>query len=298
MRNKPTVSKLLISAAELSSVLDSGSTDVLIFDCRFNLTDPEQGYQLYLAGHIPAAVYAHLDQNLAARITSTSGRHPLPRPQEFVSWLEGCGLQDGMQVVVYDNGPGAFAARLWWMLRWVGFDTVRLLDGGLQSWSNQGGLLETSTGNARAAGMLTLCFDDDQWLTTTQLEECRSEVTLIDARNEERFAGDNEPIDPVAGHIPDALNAAFEANLDATGCFLPTEMLRQRFSALIGKDRGDYADVVHMCGSGVTACHNLMAMELAGMPGSRLYVGSWSEWIRDADRPIATGRQPLILCPR
>ncbi len=261
--------------------------DWLLVDCRFDLAEPGWGPGVYRESHIPGAYYAHLEEALSRAPTEADGRHPLPDWRSFAQRLSGWGLRPERQVVVYDQGSGAIAARLWWLLRAVGHRRVAVLDGGWAAWQDAG-----VPGSARlpAGHSLPVALAPGSgWVTTAAvLKNLRSsQFRLIDARSRERFAGRREPIDPVAGHIPGAVNFPFEDNLAPDGRFLPAADLRRRW--LAGLAQVPAEDVVHMCGSGVTACHNLLSMEVAGLPGSRLYAGSWSEWIRDEGRPLATG---------
>lgn len=261
----------------------------LILDCRFNLADPSAGERAYADGHIPGAIYAHLDRDLSASITPQSGRHPLPDPARLYAKLQAAGLTSGRQVVVYDDAGGATAARAWWLLRWLGHGAVAVLDGGCQAWREAGGdWTATASATLKAekgvaitpvAGMLMEVAGLQRALTADQ-------VLLVDARAAERYRGEVEPIDAVAGHVPGAINAPLTDNL-VEGRFLPREQLRQHWLSRL--DGWAPESVVQMCGSGVTACHNLLAMEHAGLSGARLYAGSWSEWIRDPKRPVATG---------
>ncbi|MGE5155150.1 MAG: sulfurtransferase [Bdellovibrio bacteriovorus] len=262
--------------------------ELRLFDCRFSLADPGQGRRAYLEGHLPGALYAHLDEHLSSPIGPRTGRHPLPEPSRLAAWLARCGVTPGSQVVVYDDVGGAFAVRLWWLLRWIGHERVALLDGGLQAWVAAGGALVRAEPRY-AAGDLVPRPNDSRWIGTDALvaELAAGRVTVLDARAPERFRGEQEPIDPVAGHCPGAINLPLTGNLDANGCFLDPEALRARFLDAIGEIAP--ARIVHSCGSGVNACHNLLAMEVAGLHGSRLYAGSWSEWIRSPERPVAVG---------
>lgn len=293
----PTHSNL-ISAEELASEgLDKLSRkNRLIVDCRFSLATPDKGWAEYMDGHIPGAYYAHLDNDLSGPLTASSGRHPLPELSRWTYLLNRWGVDHDTQVVVYDHETGAIAARLWWMLRWSGHFNVALLDGGYQAWQEAGlpisvqipEFVDTNTS-------IDLKVDSSLWISTHQLElelELPKSV-LVDARSAERFHGITEPIDPVAGRIPGAVNMPLEENLSKDGRFLSADDLRSRFTKNIEgcKAKNNQSEVIHMCGSGVTACHNILAMEIAGLTGSRLYVGSWSEWIRDPDRPIVHDRQ-------
>ena len=260
-----------------------------LFDCRFDLADKARGEMDYRAGHIPGARFAHLERDLSGPVTQASGRHPLPDPVSLCRWLGAQGVGPETQVVAYDDSAGSMAVRLWWLLRWLGHRAVAVLDGGWQAWRNAG-LAETTAirppaetrpypGRPNPSMLVTTDqlladLDSDRWL-------------LLDARTGERFRGEQEPIDPVAGHIPGARSLPLQANLDADGRFLAPERLRQ----IYGEKLGDHppSETACLCGSGVTACHDLLAMEIAGLGGARLYAGSWSEWIRDPARPIALG---------
>lgn len=276
-----------MDAATLAARIDD--PDWVVFDCRFSLTDPPWGHRRYLEGHIPGARYAHLDEDLSSPIGPETGRHPLPAPELLMEKLGHWGVGDRAQVVVYDDVGGGFAVRLWWLLRWLGHERVAVLDGGLGAWLAHGGELTGALPEIRAATFQGTP-DQSMWLgTPAMVENLRTrELQIVDARAAERFRGEVEPIDPVAGHIPGAVNRPLMENLTAEGLFLPPDLLRARF------DSGDLEAIpperiVHSCGSGVNACHNLLAMEVAGLPGSRIYAGSWSEWIRSAERPVATG---------
>ncbi len=265
----------------------------VIVDCRFNLMQPEQGQTEYHAGHLPGAFYAHLDIDLASSITADSGRHPLPNRAIFRQLVGSWGVTPATQVVVYDQGSGAIAARLWWLLRWIGHQSVSVLDGGFKAWAAVGGAVEAEMPSAcRAAALAGRDEEHAPWISTQDLMKVLPQVQLVDARDARRFQGQVEPIDRVAGHVPGAMNRPFSSNLDATGRFLDRGRLKQQFDSLLGTKKATDPDsrVVHMCGSGVTACHNILAMEWAGLPESILYVGSWSEWIRDDARPIAAGK--------
>ncbi len=259
-----------------------------LFDCRFSLDEPELGRARYREGHLPGALYAHLDEDLSSPVTPRSGRHPLPDPQRIAEWLGQCGVSSETEVIVYDDCNGALAGRLWWMLRWLGHERVALLEGGMQAWQAAGGALTTEI-PAPDPRHFEAHVRDDLWITTDALVASLADggVSVIDARPPERYRGDVELIDTVGGHIPGAINLPLTDNLDMDGRFLPADRLRARFVAVIGEQPP--TAVAHSCGSGVTACHNLLAMELAGLSGSRLHVGSWSEWIRSPERALATG---------
>ncbi|MFZ1639956.1 MAG: sulfurtransferase [Candidatus Contendobacter sp.] len=275
----------LIDAATLHAHLDD--PDWVVVDCRFSLMDTAAGRRAYRESHISGARYAHLDEDLSSPITPTTGRHPLPDPARLARTLGEWGIGHKTQVVAYDDMGGMLAsARLWWLLRWLGHDAVAVLDGGFPAWQRAELPLTAESPNVQPT-VFHGRPDDRLWLTTAQVQALPAEKVLLDARAAARFRGEMEPIDPVAGHIPGAVNLPTEGNLTADGLFLPRAELRARFAAALG-DRSPTA-VVHSCGSGVTACHNLLAMEAAGLRGSRLYAGSWSEWIRDPGRPMATG---------
>ncbi|MEJ0086611.1 MAG: sulfurtransferase [Pseudomonadota bacterium] len=276
----------LIDAATLATQLDRN--DLVLFDCRFDLGNVHWGETEYANAHVPGAIYLHLDRDLSSPITPVSGRHPLPDPDTFAKRMAALGVGAGSQVVAYDQGNGAYAARLWWLLRWIGFRAVAVLDGGMAAW--RAGSLPLGTGVRQPTPRsLPLAVNQDAWVSSAQVNELRQrpQTLLVDARGSERFAGRSETIDPVAGHVPGARNLPFLNNLGVDGKFLAVDTLRQRWLTVLGSQPP--TAVIAMCGSGVTACHNLLALEHAGLPGGRLYPGSWSEWIRDPDRPVATG---------
>jgi thiosulfate/3-mercaptopyruvate sulfurtransferase len=273
----------LIDVPTLAANLDH--PDWAVFDCRFDLAKPEAGRAAYAEGHIPGARFADLEADLSGPVTPASGRHPLPDPDQLAARLGAWGVDRMVQVVVYDADIGAYAARLWWLLRWLGHDAVALLDGGLRAWTEAGGALTTALPE-RAPRRFTAEVDSRLEVPIAALR-AGGQGPLIDARTAERFRGEAEPIDPVAGRIPGAVNLPLAGNLDPRGRFLPAAELRARYAATLGAAAPEGA--IHYCGSGVSACHNVLAMEHAGLHGSRLYVGSWSEWIRDPSRPVATG---------
>lgn len=276
----------LIDAATLADQL--ARDDLVLFDCRAELGNVHWGEAQFAAAHLPGAQFLHLDRDLSGPITPTSGRHPLPDPHALAKRLGALGAGPGCQVVAYDQGPGAYAARLWWLMRWIGFREVAVLDGGIAAWRAAGGPLETEVRTPRARH-LPVSPDMRAVVTSEELLELgqRPGNLLIDARGAERFAGKNETIDPVAGHVPGARSYPFTTNLGEDGRFRSADQLRKRFGTLLGALPP--SAVIAMCGSGVTACHNLLALEHAGLGGGRLHAGSWSEWIRDPRRPIATG---------
>ncbi|MDP2834846.1 MAG: sulfurtransferase [Pseudomonadota bacterium] len=276
----------LVTTEDLAAHLDDPNW--IVFDCRFTLTDPEAGRQAYLKDHIPGARYVHLDEDMSAPVTDNTGRHPLPDVHDLAERLCSWGVGVNKQVVVYDDSYGAMAVRLWWMLRWLGHPGAALLDGGIPKWRKEKRPLTAELpaprkGNCACLPEPSQIVNADDLLRASQT----GDALIIDARPDRRFSGEFEPLDPVAGHIPGSINWPFDENLDIDGTFLPPEALRENYQALM-KGRAPW-QVIHTCGSGVTACHNLLAMEVAGLPGSRLYPGSWSEWIRDPARPIATG---------
>ena len=273
----------LITAPELAALAGA-----VTLDCRFDLADTTRGRRLYGQGHIPGAVFADLDLDLTGRVSAHSGRHPLPDPQALSARLGAWGIGPDTPVAVYDDLGGAFAARAWWLLRWLGHERVQLLDGGLQAWTHAGLPLSQEIPERRARDFP--CNPAaGSWIDTADLVTAlaRDAIQVVDARAPARFRGEHEPIDPVAGHIPGAINLPLTDNLDSAGRFLAPERLRERFAAALGERPP--GEIAHSCGSGVNACHNLLAMEIAGLGGSRLYAGSWSEWIRDPERPVATG---------
>lgn len=275
----------LVSAERLAEHLDDPTWR--LFDCRFDLGDPEYGEEAFIAGHIRGARYLDLNRDLAAPLGPVTGRHPLPDAQSFARLLERYGVDANTQVVVYDQGSAAYAARLWWMLRWLGHAGVAVLDGGLAAWQRHGGVLETAAAHGRSARFQVAVQADTAVAADEILPLLARGDLLIDARAAERYSGAQEPIDPVAGHIPGAVNLPFAGNLGVGGLFRSPVELRARFEAILQGRAPDR--VIHMCGSGVTACHNVLAMEIAGLSGSRLYPGSWSEWIKDPLRPVISG---------
>jgi thiosulfate/3-mercaptopyruvate sulfurtransferase len=276
----------LIDANTLSERLSHD--DLTLFDCRFDLGNTQWGEVEYGRSHLPGAFYLHLDRDLSAPVTPGSGRHPLPDPKHFAERIAALGASPHRQIVAYDQGNAAYAARLWWLARWIGLRNVAVLDGGIAAWRAAGLPLETPVRTPQPRE-LAVSLAENAWVSSDAVDALRLRPgnLLVDARGAERFAGRNETLDPVAGHIPGARNRPFLDNLGADGRFLPAPALRERFGVLLGSMSP--TGVVAMCGSGVTACHNLLALEHAGLQGARLYAGSWSEWIRDPRRPIATG---------
>lgn len=275
----------LITAQQLAE----SPAQPILFDCRFALEDPAYGQRSYAAGHIPGARFLDLEQDLSGPvIAGRTGRHPLPDPQQLLERLRELGVDNDSRIVFYDDGPGAFAARAWWLLAWLGKrDGLYLLDGGLAAWRAAGLPLETAVATPDR-GTLDGTPDPQMLVETAELAAEPARFHLLDARALPRFRGEVEPIDPVAGHIPGALCVPFGDNLGADGRFLDAAQLRQRFQALADGQGGRAA--VAYCGSGVTACHTIFAMALAGLEPPRLYAGSWSEWITDPARPVARGQ--------
>lgn len=275
----------IVTANDLRQALGQHAERIVVLDVRHALTDANAGRKAYNEGHLPGAVFAHVDHDLSAPIGPTTGRHPLPDPDAFCAALGRWGIDADKQVVAYDDVGGAWAARAWWLLKHYGHDRVALLDGGLPAWTETGGALSTHTPRPQptrfegAPGHMATVRADD-------ILEGRVGL-LLDARAPERYRGDVEPIDPVAGHVPGAVNAPFTQNNAANGRFRSRDELRRRFTRLLGDTRP--ADVATYCGSGVTAPHNILAMHIADLAGAKLYPGSWSEWIRDPGRPVERG---------
>jgi thiosulfate/3-mercaptopyruvate sulfurtransferase len=278
----------LVSAAELAEHVFEPNWVVL--DCRHDLANPDFGRNAYAEGHVPNAQFAHLDDELAGAKVGADGkfrgRHPLPDRAAFVATLRGWGINDDTQVIAYDAHGGMFAARLWWTLRWVGHDAVAVLDGGLQAWLAHGMSVSTEA-SPRTLGSIT---DKPSLATSVGADDIVKNLaagnrTVVDVRAPDRYRGENETLDPVGGHIPNAKNRFFKDNLQADGRFKSADQLREEFSRIIEQP----ADAIMQCGSGVTACHNLLALEVAGLKGAALYPGSWSEWCADPSRPVVKG---------
>jgi thiosulfate/3-mercaptopyruvate sulfurtransferase len=278
--------KTLVSAEELQAHFDV--PHLAVVDCRFDLREPAAGERAFALGHIAAAVYAHLERDLSDMSKQGRGRHPPPEADRFCAALARWGITSQHQVVAYDSRDGAMAARLWWLLRLLGHRRVAVLDGGLDAWMRIGGRMESGSPRTRA-GQYRARFDVRQVISTAVLAArlANAGTVLIDARARERFRGDVEPLDPVAGHIPGARNRPYIENLTSDGLFKPAVELHAEFERVLAGRAP--ADVVLMCGSGVTACHNLLAMEHAGLSGANVYAGSWSEWCSDRQRPVAKG---------
>lgn len=278
--------RTLIDAVALAQRLAAG--DVILFDCRFDLADPDGGVRAFERGHVPGAAYLDLERDLAVAATAEGGRHPLPGREAFAARLRALGVRSGDQIILYDDAGGALAAaRAWWMLRWIGHEAVALLDGGLRAWIASGGALETGAARPRPAGDIapvaplgTIVGTDD---ILASLDS--GGLVVIDARTAARFAGAPHPLDAASGHIPGARNRFFGDNLAEDGRFKPAAALRAEYDVIL--DGVAPGEIVLQCGSGVTACHDLLAMEVAGLAGGRLYPGSWSAWTSDPARPVA-----------
>lgn len=275
----------LMSTKELISL----DCETVIFDCRFDLMNPEAGQQEYDKEHIEDAIYVSLDEVMSSPITATSGRHPLPSKESFAQFLRSCGVSENTQLIAYDNSAGLFAARFWWMCRWIGHESVAILEGGINAWKQQGGKVTTEAPNINQNGDLTVkeslesVVDVDDVIKASKLRD----RIIADVRAAERFRGEVEPIDPVAGHVPNAKNIPLSDNYDAEGQFLSADQLQQIYRHKLGDYKAQ--DPILMCGSGVTACLSRFCIELAGLPPVSVYPGSWSEWIRDPNRGVETG---------
>lgn len=275
----------LISADELRALQADGGQAPVIVDCGFDLVDTEAGERAWREAHVAGSSYLHLDRDLSGAKTGRNGRHPLPERATFAATLGRLGITPATQVIALDRQGGPYAARLWWMLRWLGHEAVAVLDGGHDAWQAAGGAVDAEPPAQRAAAPYPERAPLAGSTSADALAAQLGRVRLVDARAGERFRGEVEPLDKAAGHIPGAINRFFKDNLEVGGRFKPADQLRREFEALLGRDAA--AQTVHQCGSGVTACHNLLAMEHAGLTGSRLYPGSWSEWSADPVRPIA-----------
>lgn len=291
----------LITAEQLRELRASGAPH-MVFDCTFDLMNPAAGEEQYRQAHIPGAVYAHLDNALSDKGTpdasgrpqphpdaASGGRHPLPAREKFAVWLSSVGFANNMQAVVYDRNGASFCGRLWWMLKWAGHEAVAVLDGGLQAWQAAGGEVRSGAETSHFQSNFELREPLRRLAVTQEVLAGLGQrgQTVLDARAAPRYRGEVEPLDPVAGHIPGALNRPYTQNFDADGRFKPAQQLREEFDALLGGR--DPATVVHHCGSGVTAVPNVIAMELAGLGRAVLYAGSWSEWCADPKRPVEKG---------
>ncbi|MCY4420149.1 MAG: sulfurtransferase [Gammaproteobacteria bacterium] len=276
----------IISTQDLQENL--GNENWFIFDCRYQLNDPGAGLDKFRQGHVPGAQHVDMDRDLSSPMTETSGRHPLPDAGHFIENLRAWGLGNDSQVVCYDDLSGAFAARMWWMLNWIGHENVAVLDGGIKKWVAEERPLETETRD-RPRGSFTgeadpgMCVD----IGFVQHSLEQETISLLDARSSERFTARDQKSDPVPGHVPGATSYPFAGNLGQDKVFLPASELMQRYESMFSERPPE--QIINMCGSGVTACHNILATRIAGLPWTRLYVGSWSEWLKDPARPVATG---------
>jgi thiosulfate/3-mercaptopyruvate sulfurtransferase len=269
-----------------TAALEQNLTHWRVFDCRHDLGKPELGEQQYREAHIPGALFAHLDRDLSARKTGSNGRHPLPDPQDFEKWLEKSGLTPKDQAVCYDGGTGAMAARLWWMLRWIGHENVAVLDGGFAKWTKEARPITIDVPHFTSFNY-PIKVRADLAVDVRSVEKTLGKPLLLDARAPARYRGEQEPIDAVAGRIPGAANRFSSDNLSAAGTFKSPVELKKEFGAVLGSRKP--SEVINYCGSGVAACHNLLAMEIAGLKGGKLYAGSWSEWSADPKRPQERG---------
>ncbi len=288
----------LISVEQLANLVTSSEKSLMIFDCTFDLMKPELGQQQFDETHIPGAIYVNLDKHLSSKndlAAASGGRHPLPSRETFAAWLGSIGFTNAHQAVVYDRNGVNYCGRLWWMLKWVGHDAVAVLDGGLQAWQAAGGTAESTqhTSKSKKSSILGNNFSlADELVALTAINTIannlnKSTQTVLDARGAPRFRGEVEPLDPVAGHIPGALNRPFGENIGADGKFKAAEVLKAEFTQLLaGRDP---STVVHHCGSGVSAVPNVLAMQIAGLGATGLFAGSWSEWVSDPSRPVAQG---------
>lgn len=277
----------LITTAELARNL--ARPDWVIFDCRFALTDSERGRRDYQNSHISGAIYAHLNEDLSGPLVpGKTGRHPLPTVETISRFFSRTGIDSTIQVIAYDDAGGAMAARVWWLLRWLGHDAVAILDGGWQKWTQDNGPTTAAIPTPTPRVFVPQIRSDD-WITSDQVLAHIGDTNfkLFDSRNADRYRGENETIDPVAGHVPGAISAPYADNLNPDGTLKPIEQLRARFQSLLGGTPADHT--AFYCGSGVTAAHNILALKHAGLGDAKLYAGSWSEWITDKRRPIKTG---------
>ena len=277
--------KTIINADDLIKNLDNDNFSIV--DCRCDIKDTSYGIDAYNEGHIPNAIFADIDNDMASEKTSTSGRHPLPNPEKLAEKLSQWGIDAEKQVVIYDDAGCAFAGRVWWILRWLGHKGgVAVLNGGLGAYMKAGGKLVTSqTSKPRLSYKLDVNNNLHVDIETVTDAQYKMDALLVDARSRERYLGVKDEVDPIAGHVPGAISHPLGKNLDKNGLFKSPEELKLEFNKIIGDNNPK--DIISMCGSGITACHNIIAMEIAGIKGVRLYVGSWSEWITDSKRPIA-----------
>lgn len=276
--------KTIISAKDLIKNLNN--ENFIIFDCRCDISDSSYGIDAYNEGHIENSIFVDIDHDLASEKTADSGRHPLPDPELFSEKLSQWGMTNNKQAVIYDDAGGAFAGRMWWILKWLGHPDVAVLDGALGAWMSAGGKL-TSKATIFERAVFEPNLNNSMHVSIKDVEDAQYKMNklIIDARSKERYLGIKDPVDPIAGHIPGAISHPLGKNLDKNGHFKSPEELRHNFIKLIGDT--DSSDIISMCGSGITACHNILALEISGIKNVSLFVGSWSEWITDKSRPIA-----------
>jgi thiosulfate/3-mercaptopyruvate sulfurtransferase len=276
--------KTIISAKDLIKNLNN--ENFIIFDCRCDISDSSYGIDAYNEGHIENSIFVDIDHDLAREKTADSGRHPLPDPELFSEKLSQWGMTNNKQAVIYDDAGGAFAGRMWWILKWLGHSDVAVLDGALGAWMSAGGKL-TSKATIFERTVFEPNLNDSMHVSIKDVEDAQYKMNklIIDARSKERYLGIKDPVDPIAGHIPGAISHPLGKNLDKNGHFKSPEELRHNFIKLIGDTAS--SDIISMCGSGITACHNILALEISGIKNVSLFVGSWSEWITDKSRPIA-----------
>ena len=276
--------KTIISIEDLIKNLDN--EEFIIFDCRCDIKDPKHGIESYTEGHIRNSIFVDIDNDLASKKTLKSGRHPLPDPDLLAQKLSQWGLSNSKQAVVYDDAGGAFASRMWWILKWMGHDKVAVLDGGIHEWNKKGGKLVTEQTIFNRSEFETN-INDEMQVDVSEVEDAQYKMDriIIDARSKERYLGIEDKVDPIAGHVPGAISQPLSNNLVKGGTFKSPSELRLIYSKILGDTSP--STMISMCGSGITACHNILAMEIAGLKGTTLFVGSWSEWITDSSRPIA-----------
>lgn len=276
----------IISQQDAQQLIIGPTDNLAVVDCRFSLAEPEWGRREYVKGHLPGALYAHLNHDLSGTvIPGVTGRHPLPDPQRFNDWICSIGISENTQVIAYDQGGGGIAARLWWLLRWIGHDAVAVLDGGWAGWVKAGLPVDRSVPQTKIATHEVRTNAQLAVMAEAVRSWCHDQKhVIVDSREERRYAGEEEPIDPVAGHIPAAVNLPFAYNLRNDGKWKDPEELRKRFETLL--ENRSCSEVVFYCGSGVTACHNVLAFKHAGLGDARLYPGSWSEWITQPERGV------------
>lgn len=278
----------LITAQALHDLI-AQNPNVMIFDCRHDLVDHSLGERVYSESHLPGAIFVSVDKQLSAPKTGINGRHPLPSAETFAHTLAALGVNDDTTLIAYDNTGGQYAARLWWMARWVGHENIRVLNGGLNAWVQAGFSLTSDKPTVRVSGQFRL---KPSAMQSISMQEMRAKLTepdrlIVDARPFDRFQGQNETLDPKAGHIPGSISRPTPSNMNADGTFKDPAVLRSEFTAILGQSSAD--QLVATCGSGIAACHLLLSMQIAGLPGASLYAGSWSEWSAQPDAPIELG---------